>query len=96
MDLFFPPLLVILAFSALNEAILEYLFGNVRSLAAYLPLLGLGAAIFLSFTYQLTILSDILGVQSNFPVLDYLFSGFIISRVSNFINDLAQRVLRSK
>lgn len=90
------PLFVVLTFSALNESIIEYLFGNLRLLHAYLPLLSLGVAIFLTFAYQVNLFSIVLGIQSEPPFLDFLLSAFIISRISNFINDLAQRVLRSK
>lgn len=90
------PLAAVFAFSTLNESIIEYLFGSVKELRPYLPLIALASAVFLSFTYQLNILFYILGIQSNYPFLDFLLSGFMISRGSNFINDFAQRFLRSK
>lgn len=90
------PLAVVLAFSALNEAIIEYLFGSVKGLHPYLPLLALGTAVFLTFSYQISVFALIFNVQSSSPFLDFLLSGFIISRGSNFINDIAQRFLRSK
>lgn len=90
------PLAIVFAFSTLNESIIEYLFGSVPQLRPYLPLIALATAVFLTFTYQINILSIILGVQSNSPFLDFLLSGFMISRGSNFINDFAQRFLRSK
>ncbi len=90
------PLAVVFAFSTLNESIIEYMFGSVVPLRPYLPLLALATAVFLTFTYQINILSIILGVRSNSPFLDFLLSGFIISRGSNFINDFAQRALKSK
>lgn len=90
------PIAVVLAFSSLNEAIIEYLVGSVKPLRPYLPLIALFTAVFLTFTYQISVFSLIFGVQSNSPFLDFLLSGFIISRGSNFINDFAQRVLRSK
>ncbi len=90
------PVAIVFAFSALNESIIEYMFGSVEYLHPYLPLLSLLIAIFLTFTYQVNIFALILGVQSNSPFLDFLLSGFVISRASNFINDLAQRFLRSK
>lgn len=90
------PWAIIFAFTALNESIIEYIFGSVKQLRAYLPLIALGTAVLLTFTYQINIFSMILGVQSNNPFLDFLLSGFIISRGSNFINDLAQKVLGSK
>lgn len=96
MELSFSPLAIIFAFSTLNESIIEYMFGSVQPLRPYLPLLALATAVFLTFTYQINILSIILGIESNSPFLDFLLSGFMISRGSNFINDLAQRFLKSK
>lgn len=90
------PLAIVFAFSTLNESIIEYMFGSVVQLRPYLPLLALATSVFLTFTYQVNILSLILGIQSNSPFLDFLLSGFIISRGSNFVNDFAQKVLGSK
>jgi len=95
-NLNFSPLAVVFAFSTLNESIIEYLFGSVEALHPYLPLLALASAIFLTFTYQINILSTLLGLDSGNPFLDFLLSGFIISRGSNFVNDFVRRVLGSK
>lgn len=95
-QIYISPVAVVFAFCSLNEAITEYFFGNVEKIHPYIPLISLLTAIFLSFAYQVNIFSLILGVQSNSPFLDFLLSGFLISRGSNFINDFAQRVLRSK
>lgn len=84
------------AFATLNEALIEYLFGNVEKLHPYLPLLGLAGAILLTFTYQINLFSVLLKLESNSPFLDFLLSAFIISRVSNFVNDFAQKLLGSK
>lgn len=92
----FSPVAVVFAFSTLNESIIEYLFGSVAPLRPYLPLLALGSAILLVFVYQINVLSMLLGIQSNSPFLDFLLSGFIISRGSNFVNDFVRRVLGSK
>ncbi len=90
------PWAVVFAFSALNESIIEYVFGNVKALHPYLPLISLLSAVFLTFMYQVDVFALLFGVQSTSPFLDFLLSGFIISRGSNFVNDFAQRVLRSK
>jgi len=92
----FSPLALVFAFSTLNESIIEYLFGSMKPLRPYLPLLALATAIFLAFTYQINIFVAILGVESGSPFLDFLLSGFIISRGSNFLNDFVQRILKSK
>ncbi len=97
MDQFnFSPIALIFAFSTLNESLIEYLFGSVQFLRPYLPLLALSTATFLTFTYRVNIFSSLLGVESGIPFLDYLLSGFIISRGSNFVNDFVRRVLGSK
>lgn len=90
------PLAIVFAFSTLNESLIEYLFGSVKALRPYLPLLALSTAIILTFTYQINIFTTLLGVDSSSPFLDFLLSGFIISRGSNFVNDLVQKVLGSK
>ena len=90
------PLFVVIGFATLNESIIEYLFGSIERMRPYLPLLALSSAIFLTFTYQINIFVSLLGLQSGSPFLDYLLSGFIISRGSNFVNDFVRRVLGSK
>lgn len=92
----FAPLAIIFAFASLNESIIEYLFGNFKPLHPYLPLIALATAIFLSFTYQINIFASLLGLESNSPFLDFILSGFIISRGSNFLNDFVKKVLGSK
>lgn len=92
----FSPVAVVFAFSTLNESIIEYLFGSVQSVRPYLPLLALLSATLLTFIYQINIFTSLLGLQSGIPFLDYLLSGFIISRGSNFVNDFVRRVLGSK
>lgn len=87
---------VVFAFSTLNESLIEYLFGSMQVLRPYLPILALLTAVFLTFTYQINIISMLLGIESGMPFLDFLLSGFIISRGSNFLNDFVQKVLRSK
>ena len=90
------PLFVVFVFSTLNESIMEYLFGTVDSLHKYLPLISLAVAILLTFTYQVNIFAVLLGIQSNSPFLDFLLSAFIISRLSNYLNDSVQKFLGSK
>lgn len=88
--------LIIFIFTTLNEAIIEYLAGSVRVLRFYLPLLSLAAAILLTFSYQLSLFNVFLEMEVINPFLDYLFSAFIIARLSNFLNDFVQKFLNSK
>lgn len=86
----------VLFFVTLNEALIEYFFGSMPSLKPYLPLVGLTIAILLTFTYNVNILRITLGIQTTFPFLDLVFSSFVIARLSNFINDFAQKIFGSK
>ena len=90
------PLAIIFAFTTLNESIIEYFVGSVKQLHPYLPLLSLASGIVLAFLYQVNIFNSLLGLQSGSPFLDFLLSGFVISRGSNFVNDFVKRVLGSK
>ncbi|MBI2017833.1 hypothetical protein HYS92_02175 [Candidatus Daviesbacteria bacterium] len=90
------PVVAIFAFTTLNESIIEYLFGSVKQLHPYLPLLSLSSGILLAFLYQINIFSSVLGVESGSPFLDFLLSGFVISRGSNFVNDFVRKILGSK
>lgn len=92
----FSPFFVVFAFATLNESIIEYFVGSVEQLKPYLPLLALLSAIFLVFTYEINIFTQVFGMETNTPFLDYLLSGFIISRGSNFVNDFVRKVLGSK
>ncbi|MBI2600037.1 hypothetical protein HYW43_03935 [Candidatus Daviesbacteria bacterium] len=89
-------LVAVLVFSILSEAIIEYLFGNMERLKPYLPLLSLAVSILLVFTYQVSIFNLMFGLQSNSPFLDFLLTGFLVSRVSNYLNDFVQKFFESK
>ncbi len=90
------PLSVAIMFATLNESIIEYMFGSIIKLRPYLPLISLGTGVFLSFAYQINMMHILLNVQSGFPPLDFILSGFLISRGSNFVNDFAKKALGSK
>ncbi len=87
---------VVFIFITLNEALIEYLVGNVKNLRAYIPLLSLVIAIFLTFAYQVSLFSIFLGTEIISPFFDFLFSAFIIARLSNYLNDFVQKFLGSK
>lgn len=87
---------VVFIFTTLNEALIEYLAGSVQVLKPYLPLLSLATAILLSFAYQISLFNVFLETGVINPFLDYLFSAFIIARLSNYLNDFVQKFLNSK
>lgn len=90
------PLTIAIMFSTLNESIIEYMFGSIIKIRPYIPLISLGTGIFLAFAYQINIMHILLNTQSAFPPLDFILSGFVISRGSNFVNDFARKALGSK
>ena len=88
--------LVVLIFTTLNEAIIEYLVGSIQALKPYIPLLSLASAILLTFAYQVSLFNVLLGTEIISPFLEFLLSAFIIARLSNYLNDLVQKFLGSK
>lgn len=89
-------LLIVFIFTALNEAIIEYLVGNIKELRTYIPLLSLSTAILLTFAYQVSLFHILLGTEVINPFFDFLLSAFIIARLSNYLNDFVQKMLSSK
>ncbi len=87
---------VVFIFVTLNEAVIEFLVGNIRVLKPYIPLLSLALAILLVFAYQISLFNIFLGIEIVSPFWDFLLSAFIIARLSNFLNDLVQKFLGSK
>lgn len=88
--------LVIFIFVTLNEAIIEYLVGSVQILKPYLSLLSLAVAILLTFGFGVSLFNIFLGTEIKSPFWEFLLSAFIIARLSNYLNDLVQKILRSK
>ncbi|MCR4306141.1 MAG: hypothetical protein NUV73_03600 [Candidatus Daviesbacteria bacterium] len=88
--------LVVLILTILNEAVIEYLVGNIQSLKPYIPLLSLATAILLTFAFQVSLFNVILGTHIRSPFWEFLLSAIIIARLSNYLNDLAQKLLGSK
>lgn len=85
-----------LIFTTLNEAIIEYLVGNIKALRPYIPLLSLATAILLTFAYKVSLFNVLLGTEIVSPFFEFLLSAFIIARLSNYLNDFVQKFLRSK
>lgn len=87
---------VIFIFITLNEAIIEYLLGNIQELKPYIPLLSLAVAILLTFGYQVSLFNIFLNTEILSPFWDFLLSALIIARLSNYLNDAVQKFLGSK
>ncbi len=88
--------LIIFIFTALNEAVIEYLVGGVKELKPYISLLSLATAILLTFSFGVSLFSVFFGTQIQSPFWEFLLSAFIIARLSNYLNDFVQKFLGSK
>jgi len=88
--------LAVLILATLNEAIIEYLVGNIQPLRPYIPLLSLATAILLTFAFQVSLFNVLLGTEIRSPFWEFLLSALIIARLSNYLNDLVQKYLGSK
>lgn len=87
---------VVLIFTVLNEAIIEYVLGSVKVLRPYIPLLSLTTAILLTFGFGVSLFNVFLGTEIKSPFWEFLLSAFIIARLSNYLNDFVQKFLGSK
>lgn len=87
---------VLLIFTVLNEALIEYFVGSVQPLRPYIPLLSLVPAILLTFGFGISLFHIFLGTEISSPFWEFLLSAFIIARLSNFLNDAVQKFLGSK
>lgn len=87
---------VIFLFVTLNEAIIEFLLGNISQLKPYIPLLSLAVAILLTFGFGISLFNVFLGTEIESPFWEFLLSAFIVARLSNYLNDFVQKFLGSK
>lgn len=88
--------MAIFIFVVLNEALIEYLCGSVKSLKPYLPLLSLAVAIILVFSFRVSVFNIFLKLPVTHPFMEFLLSALLISRLSNYLNDFVQKFLGAK
>lgn len=88
--------MAIFIFVVLNEALIEYLCGSVKVLKAYLPLLSLATAIILTFSFRVSVFNVFFNYPVTNPFMEFLLSAFIVSRLSNYLNDFIQKFLGAK
>lgn len=86
---------VVFIFVTLNEAIIEFLLGNIKDLKPYIPLLSLAVAILLTFGFGISLFNVFLGTEIKSPFWEFFLSAFIIARLSNYLNDFVQKFLGS-
>jgi len=73
------------------EGFVEYLFANVETAKPYLMYIALALGVALSVAYQIDIPST-LGLTTNYGWVNWVFSGLIIGRGSNYVNDVVSMV----
>lgn len=83
--------LVLFVFAILVEAIINMTLGEIPTpkwvkLVASI-VLGIGVCI----VYKVGLIG-LIGIEGGIPVVDWVFTGIIISRGSNFLNDLLTRI----
>lgn len=83
--------LILFVFAILVEAIINMTLGEVPTpkwvkLVASIAL-GIGVCI----VYKVGLIG-LIGIEGGIPVVDWVFTGIIISRGSNFLNDLLTRI----
>ncbi len=90
------PFLMVFTFTTLNEAIVEYLCGNVKALKSYLPLISLATAIILTLSFRVSVFNVFFDYPVTHPFMEFFLSALLISRLSNYLNDFVQKFLGGK
>ncbi len=88
------PILLIIIFATLTEALIEFVFANVLAVKPYIKLITLMVGIVLAFYYQVNVFEGVLSLVHADPFFDYLLSGVLVSRCANYLNDLTDRLNR--
>jgi hypothetical protein len=84
--------LILFIFAILVEAIINMTLGDVTTCPGWVKkvasiVLGIGVCI----VYKVGLIA-LLGVEGGIPIVDWIFTGIIISRGSNALNDLLTRI----
>jgi len=84
--------LILFIFAILVEALINMTLGDVTACPGWVKkvasiVLGIGVCI----VYKVGLIA-LLGVEGGIPVVDYVATGIIISRGSNFLSDLLTRI----
>jgi hypothetical protein len=81
----------ILLLATSTEAMVEYVFGQSEAMKPYMHYVALAVGIFLAIAYNIDI-PAMLNLEANFGLVDNVFSGRIIGRSSNYVNDLISKI----
>jgi len=83
--------LAILFLTTFIEGLVEFLFAPFKQAEKYLGYVALVLGVGLAILYQVDI-PAMVGVASQYPIVDYIVSGLIIGRGSNYVNDVITAV----
>lgn len=81
--------------SFLTESVVEYFFGQKESLKKHLIYIAGIFGVIFAFAFDVDIL-PLIGVDSDWVVLNKILSGAILSRGANYLHDLFGRFKRVK
>ena len=83
----------VLFLSTLIEGLITYIAGERSEIDKprnYLKYISLALGILLAIGYNIR-LTEWIGFSSTFPAVDYIISGIVIARGSNYVNDTIGR-----
>ena len=83
---------IVIVFSILVEAIVELVLGDITSCPKWVKKVSsIAIGIFVCIVYKIGIIG-LLGVAGGIPVVDYVLTGIMISRGSNYLSDLLGKI----
>ncbi len=85
----------ILVLAVVVEATTEYIFGGIPAVATHMKKMSLLVGVLVALAFQAD-LFPLLGITAVSPVVSQIFTGVLISRGSNILNDLLQIVKKVK
>lgn len=80
-------IIAILFLATFVEGLVEYLFGKVEKMKPVLSYIALFLGVALAVAYKVDI-PAMLGLASDFGIVNFIVSGLIIGRGSNYANDI--------
>jgi hypothetical protein len=78
----------ILFLASFIEGLIKYVAGDkLDGTRFYIPLISVALGVTLAVIYKISVLA-MFGIESHVPVADYVISGIIMGRGSNYVNDV--------
>lgn len=81
----------VMLLATLIEGFIEYFVDKEGVMKGRIKYLAAGIGIVVAIVYQIDLL-EAAGLTTSVPIIGYVFSGLIISRGSNFVNDVISKI----